>query len=1008
MLVRITQQFAILIITISVYVAGIRNGGTTNEMSPNSYYESSFNMPNNFITSQPLTESSHSMNAARQTNEFRPSQIIEFTTSDAMAPHTYPPSYIGLNYAASTANIQTAYDMNKQFTFPSEQQQQHRQETLAPAATAITANTYNKYQTDAQSSVPATLQSMPILSYRDPYTNENYQYTPTTPREDDYYQYQQQPQEYTVHSMLLVGSNKQNYEQSNRGPYQRPGLVFDEQLSPSYDRPIYAQQTTQPYRQHPNQLPTYTGRPTPLTQRPTHQYHKKPEQQKLSYDSHDYPPPSYYQYPQKQQQQQKQQKQQQQRPIHFQSPQRQDNANYVPTYATSPPSSTSSSNYANNFGNYLQGENFAGNYVHPTPPTYAGTSAIGAVRPPNSFNTQTSPSNYYGYQIGEIPPQQQSGHNYPNYRPTAPQPHYQPYPQQPPQQTNGLASLASLLTTTQQYAPQFTNLLLGGGGGSTSAGNPLGSLIGAFTGAPANSFAGGGGSGLATRPLNTQLIRALENIARNDDLQCVPKVLCQMIAGQTQRGQLPSFVTSPAITNFLAGFPAFSPALIYGRAALLGISGGDKSCTRTYEKCPKNEYEILHYLNNHRGGFFKFFSEPEEQPTVADTQTSSGSTGGGGSLFSILSALAGNPIPTTTTTTPRPRPKPTMPSLDITSGIGNFFTQVLSDYLGGVEYQRRRRRRSTDFDLPVDSSQEESSDTDFEDFHDDEDEEDTQSGPESETEIETQFDDAEGRILHKEILGLDQPKFFPEVDSHTENNDIKNIIEKYNNEKAERKLKFPSATTERQYENVRKEKKLGVETDDNNENDYDSKKIVFDDSDKDQITENTHITKNYGHTRNERIIFPDQHKREIRTGRIINRPSYAGNYNNYVRSQDDNDKFVISNSHRQPYYQTSTSHLTKESYASSHSSSSSSSYNTNSLYHRYPNHNYENSNYSYLNDNYVTNNRYGSNYQGIRTTRSPYTATTTSKHEDNKNIYITNGQGVTEYFITPDGRKVYL
>lgn len=41
--------------------------------------------------------------------------------------------------------------------------------------------------------------------------------------------------------------------------------------------------------------------------------------------------------------------------------------------------------------------------------------------------------------------------------------------------------------------------------------------------------------------------------------------------------------------SFLAGFPVASPALIYGRAALLGLSGGERSCIQTYEKCPKNE-----------------------------------------------------------------------------------------------------------------------------------------------------------------------------------------------------------------------------------------------------------------------------------------------------------------------------------------------------------------------------------------------------------------------------------
>lgn len=115
----------------------------------------------------------------------------------------------------------------------------------------------------------------------------------------------------------------------------------------------------------------------------------------------------------------------------------------------------------------------------------------------------------------------------------------------------GLATLASLFSSTQQYAPQFTNLLLGGGGSSatSSTSSPLGSLLGAFAGTQGAGYQTGGHSGGGGRPPNTQLIRALENIARNDDLQCVPKVLCQMIAGQTLRGQLPGFVTSPAIAK---------------------------------------------------------------------------------------------------------------------------------------------------------------------------------------------------------------------------------------------------------------------------------------------------------------------------------------------------------------------------------------------------------------------------------------------------------------------------
>lgn len=44
----------------------------------------------------------------------------------------------------------------------------------------------------------------------------------------------------------------------------------------------------------------------------------------------------------------------------------------------------------------------------------------------------------------------------------------------------------------------------------------------------------------------------------------------------------------------------------FGRAALLGLSGGE--CDISYPRCPRDENQILYYLNNHRGGFFRFFN----------------------------------------------------------------------------------------------------------------------------------------------------------------------------------------------------------------------------------------------------------------------------------------------------------------------------------------------------------------------------------------------------------------
>lgn len=46
----------------------------------------------------------------------------------------------------------------------------------------------------------------------------------------------------------------------------------------------------------------------------------------------------------------------------------------------------------------------------------------------------------------------------------------------------------------------------------------------------------------------------------------------------------------------------------FGRAALLGLAGGEGYCDSAYPRCPRNEEDLLFYLNNHRGGFFRFFN----------------------------------------------------------------------------------------------------------------------------------------------------------------------------------------------------------------------------------------------------------------------------------------------------------------------------------------------------------------------------------------------------------------
>lgn len=53
-----------------------------------------------------------------------------------------------------------------------------------------------------------------------------------------------------------------------------------------------------------------------------------------------------------------------------------------------------------------------------------------------------------------------------------------------------------------------------------------------------------------------------------------------------------------------------SPLLTFGKSALTGYTsrGNPSVCYREYPKCPRNNADLVNYLNNHNGGFFRFFS----------------------------------------------------------------------------------------------------------------------------------------------------------------------------------------------------------------------------------------------------------------------------------------------------------------------------------------------------------------------------------------------------------------
>lgn len=158
----------------------------------------------------------------------------------------------------------------------------------------------------------------------------------------------------------------------------------------------------------------------------------------------------------------------------------------------------------------------------------------------------------------------------------------------------------------------------------------------------------------------------------------------------------------------------------FGRAALLGLSGrGD--CDSAYPKCPRDEEQMLLYLNNHRGGFFRFFNggnsfgdetslqqyqqqadqQYNQQPAaaeqglnllalqaLADTLNSQGSGINLSNLFSSPSnqrpAVQNYPQP----------PQPTQSSGLFGMFKGNMLTDIVSNLLTGVVGNRFSRRVS--------------------------------------------------------------------------------------------------------------------------------------------------------------------------------------------------------------------------------------------------------------------------------------------------------------------------
>ncbi|XP_014474526.1 PREDICTED: uncharacterized protein LOC106744356 [Dinoponera quadriceps] len=121
--------------------------------------------------------------------------------------------------------------------------------------------------------------------------------------------------------------------------------------------------------------------------------------------------------------------------------------------------------------------------------------------------------------------------------------------------------------------------------------------------------------------LGANLYDALSSISRYDDSKCVSRILCEMASGRPpgEYKQASSSSSSSylgdlgrnALSQWLVGLDVAgtSPMLNFARAAALGYSswGDPAACYRAFPRCPRNPDKLLHYLNNHNGGFFRFF-----------------------------------------------------------------------------------------------------------------------------------------------------------------------------------------------------------------------------------------------------------------------------------------------------------------------------------------------------------------------------------------------------------------
>ncbi|XP_013173121.1 PREDICTED: TBC1 domain family member 5 homolog A [Papilio xuthus] len=119
---------------------------------------------------------------------------------------------------------------------------------------------------------------------------------------------------------------------------------------------------------------------------------------------------------------------------------------------------------------------------------------------------------------------------------------------------------------------------------------------------------------LASEALSS-VSEALTSIALFDDRECVARLLCEAASGAPGFGTLQSIAGLQPLLTLLSAYRGISsnPLFVFGRAAFLGMSSKNNpaSCRYAYPLCPTDPEQLVFYLNNHNGGFFRFFNAPQ-------------------------------------------------------------------------------------------------------------------------------------------------------------------------------------------------------------------------------------------------------------------------------------------------------------------------------------------------------------------------------------------------------------